>query len=77
MEMIRIGTRKSRLAAVQAELLKQYLESRYPSARVSLVKIKTEGDRILDKKLDEIGGQKSGQGGRKGTVCKGAGCGVS
>ena len=57
MEMIRIGTRKSRLAAVQAELLKQYLESRYPSARVSLVKIKTEGDRILDKKLDEIGGK--------------------
>ncbi len=57
MEMIRIGTRKSRLAAAQAELLKQYLESRYPSVRVSLVKMKTEGDRILDKKLDEIGGK--------------------
>lgn len=56
-EQLRIGTRSSRLACAQAELLKQYLESRHPHLRVSLVKMKTEGDRILDKKLDEIGGK--------------------
>lgn len=57
MRTIRIGTRESLLAAAQAELLKHHIESRHPDIAVTLVKIKTEGDRILDKRLDEIGGK--------------------
>ncbi len=57
MRTIRIGTRESLLAAAQAELLKQYIENRYEDITVTLVKMKTEGDKILDKKLDEIGGK--------------------
>lgn len=57
MRTVRIGTRESLLAAAQAELLKHHIESRHPDITVTLVKIKTEGDRILDKRLDEIGGK--------------------
>lgn len=54
---IRIGTRESLLAVAQAELLKRHLEACSTDIQVSLVKIKTTGDRILDRKLDEIGGK--------------------
>ncbi len=54
---IRIGTRASLLAVAQAELLKQHIERNHPSMEVELVKITTTGDKILDRKLDEIGGK--------------------
>lgn len=57
MDRIRIGTRDSQLAVAQAELLKKHLESRHPHMEVLLVKMKTKGDRILDRRLDEIGGK--------------------
>ncbi len=56
-QQIRIGTRESPLAVAQAELLKDYIECSHLDISVSLVKIKTTGDKILDKKLDEIGGK--------------------
>lgn len=55
--VIRIGTRDSLLAVAQAELLKHYIEAKHPQYRVVLVKMKTTGDRILDRSLDEIGGK--------------------
>lgn len=54
---IRIGTRESRLAVAQAELLKRYIEAEHPECEVVLVKMKTTGDRILDQKLEDIGGK--------------------
>lgn len=54
---IRIGTRDSRLAVAQAELLLKYIETNHPDTEACLVKIKTTGDKILNKTLDKIGGK--------------------
>jgi hydroxymethylbilane synthase len=54
---IRIGTRASRLAMWQAEWVKRELEKRYPGIEVSLVRIKTTGDKILDVPLARVGGK--------------------
>ena len=55
MKKIRIGTRKSRLACIQAEMLADYIEGHCKGYRAELVKVVTTGDRILSKRLDEIG----------------------
>ncbi len=52
---IRIGTRKSALACIQAEIVAEYIRSRCEGYEAELVKLTTTGDRILSKKLDEIG----------------------
>ncbi|NBH15448.1 hydroxymethylbilane synthase [Lachnospiraceae bacterium] len=57
MQTIRIGTRQSRLALIQAELLADYIRHSCPGLRAELVAMKTTGDKILDRKLDEIGGK--------------------
>ncbi len=54
---IRIGTRASALALWQAEWVKSELEKKYPGMRVSLTKIKTTGDKILDVPLAKVGGK--------------------
>ncbi len=54
---IRIGTRSSALALWQAEWVKSELEKRYPGTTVSLTKIKTTGDKILDVPLAKVGGK--------------------
>lgn len=55
MDTFRIGTRDSRLAVVQAQIVADYLENRGVCAE--LVKMKTAGDRILDRPLADIGGK--------------------
>lgn len=45
------------LALAQAELLKQYIEANHPEYEVTLVAMKTAGDRMLDRTLDEVGGK--------------------
>jgi hydroxymethylbilane synthase len=55
--VIRIGTRASALALWQAEWVRSRLEERYPGIEVSLVKIKTTGDKILDVPLAQVGGK--------------------
>lgn len=53
--MIRIGTRASSLAVIQAEIVRSYLtRSGVPS---ELVKMTTTGDKILDRTLDKVGGK--------------------
>ncbi|HWI39883.1 MAG TPA: hydroxymethylbilane synthase [Verrucomicrobiae bacterium] len=57
LKALRIGTRASQLALWQANWVKSELEKRYPGMEVSLVKIKTMGDKILDVPLAQVGGK--------------------
>jgi hydroxymethylbilane synthase len=54
---LRIGTRASQLALWQANWVKSELEKRYPGLEVTLTKIKTQGDKILDVPLAMVGGK--------------------
>jgi len=54
---IRIGSRDSALAIRQAEILMSCVQANDPSIAFELVLIKTAGDKILDRNLDEIGGK--------------------
>lgn len=61
-ETLRIGTRGSPLAVIQAETVGARLEQANPGLTVEYVIIRTSGDRIQDRRLAEIGG--------KGLFCK-------
>lgn len=54
---IKIGTRQSALALWQAEYIAKCLRDKYPGLRVELVKMTTQGDKILDAPLSKIGGK--------------------
>ncbi|WP_020677229.1 hydroxymethylbilane synthase [Geopsychrobacter electrodiphilus] len=56
-QILRIGTRASALALWQANWVKDELEKRYPEIEVTLTKIKTKGDKILDVPLAMVGGK--------------------
>lgn len=55
--VIRIGTRKSALAVVQAQMVAEAMKKASPELEFELVKKQTAGDRILDKPLLEFGGK--------------------
>lgn len=55
--VIRIGSRESRLAVRQAEIVKEELIRCNPQLSVEIVTMKTTGDKILDKSLALIGGK--------------------
>ena len=55
MNAIRIGTRSSTLAVIQAQLVADHLIARGQEAQ--LVRLTTTGDRILDRTLDKVGGK--------------------
>lgn len=52
---IKIGTRESRLAVAQAQLLAAFLKKNGYDCEI--VGIQTTGDRVLDRRLDQIGGK--------------------
>ena len=54
---ITIGSRDSKLAVVQAEMVIAFLREAHPEAEVGLATFKTTGDKILDRRLDQIGGK--------------------
>ena len=54
---LRIATRKSALALWQANHVQDLLKESHPGIEIELVKIVTQGDRILDRPLAEIGGK--------------------
>jgi len=54
---LKIGTRGSNLAFFQANWVKDRLIEKYPNLRVTLIKIKTTGDKIQDSPLAKIGGK--------------------
>ncbi|MGQ0385169.1 MAG: hydroxymethylbilane synthase [Gammaproteobacteria bacterium] len=55
--VIRIATRRSRLALWQAEHVGARLAAAHPGLAVSLVPLVTEGDRIQDRSLAAVGGK--------------------
>ena len=54
---LKIGTRGSQLALFQANWVKERLVQAHPDLKVTLVKIKTTGDKIQDAPLAKIGGK--------------------
>lgn len=54
---IRIGTRKSLLALVQTEIVKDALLRAFPETEIEIVKIDTKGDQLLDRSLTSFGGK--------------------
>lgn len=56
-ELIRIGSRKSRLALVQTDIVKGKIEEAFPDVRVEVVEISTKGDELLERSLTSFGGK--------------------
>ena len=54
---IKIGSRESKLAVIQSRMVMDAIARTVPEAELELVTMKTTGDRILDKTLDQIGGK--------------------
>jgi len=54
---IRVGSRDSALAVIQAQIVIDAVKKTNPTIDFEIVKIKTTGDKILDKSLDEVGGK--------------------
>ena len=54
---IRIGSRESKLAVVQSEMIIDLIRQAYPEIQLELVTMKTTGDIILDRSLDKVGGK--------------------
>lgn len=52
-----IGSRESVLAVRQSEIVLEYLRNSRPDLEFELLTMKTTGDKILEKRLDEIGGK--------------------
>jgi hydroxymethylbilane synthase len=57
MQSIRIATRQSRLARWQAEHVATLLRAAHRDLEVTLVPMTTQGDRILDRALADVGGK--------------------
>ncbi len=56
-DTLRIATRKSQLALWQAEYVRDMLHLHHPDLNVELVKMSTQGDKILDTPLAKVGGK--------------------
>ena len=54
---VRVGSRDSLLAVRQAELVMEAVRKASPETELTLVTMKTTGDRILNQSLDKIGGK--------------------
>ena len=54
---ITIGSRDSQLAVIQSMTLVNHLKTAYPEWDIELLTMKTTGDKILDRNLDQIGGK--------------------
>ena len=55
MDKIKIGTRGSKLAIAQTKIVEKALKKQFPNLDTEIVIIKTQGDKILNKPLSEIG----------------------
>ena len=54
---LKIATRKSPLALCQAQIVRELLEGVHPHLKITLLKLKTSGDKLLDSSLSKIGGK--------------------
>lgn len=57
MRIIHIGSRESKLAVIQSQMLMKYIEENHSEIKTELITMKTTGDIILDRSLDKIGGK--------------------
>lgn len=57
MKIIRVGTRESLLALAQTHIVLQEIQKKHPDIQFEVIKMKTKGDMILDRRLDKIGGK--------------------
>lgn len=55
--VIRVGSRDSKLAVAQTMLVLDEIKKSNPNIQFELVTMKTTGDKILDRNLDQIGGK--------------------
>lgn len=56
-DRICIGSRESRLAVIQSQIVMDCIRKRNPGIQVELLTMKTTGDKILDRTLDQVGGK--------------------
>lgn len=54
---LRVGSRESRLAVIQSQMVIRAIKRLHPAVEVELVTMKTTGDLILNQTLDKIGGK--------------------
>ena len=54
---IRIGSRDSQLAIKQTKIVMEGIQKNHPELELELITMKTTGDKILDRRLDQIGGK--------------------
>ncbi|MCQ2507774.1 MAG: hydroxymethylbilane synthase [Dorea sp.] len=57
MKEIKLGSRASKLAVVQTEMVMNHIKQTHPQLDVSIVTMETTGDKRLDVTLDKIGGK--------------------
>lgn len=57
LKKIRIGSRDSKLALIQTEIVAKSIKEYDSTIEIEVVKMKTTGDKILNKTLDKIGGK--------------------
>ena len=57
MKKITVGSRESRLAVIQSEMVMDAIRRAHPDMVPEILTMKTTGDRILDRTLDKIGGK--------------------
>lgn len=54
-KVVKVGSRKSRLALVQTELIIQELKNHYPEWDIELITMKTKGDKFLNTDIYKLG----------------------
>lgn len=54
---LRVGSRDSKLALIQTEIVIDAIRASHPEMEIELVTMKTTGDKILDRTLDKVGGK--------------------
>lgn len=54
---IKIGSRESKLAVIQSEMVMDLIRKAHPEIELELITMKTTGDVILDRTLDKVGGK--------------------
>ncbi len=57
MKTICIGSRESKLAVIQSQMLMENIKCYHPEIETNLLTMKTTGDIILDRSLDQVGGK--------------------
>lgn len=55
--IIKVGTRESKLALAQSHLIMNSIKEVFPKVQFEVIKIKTKGDMILNKKIELVGGK--------------------